>query len=308
MESESVSRQGLAERGVRAVFVSDVHLGSRHACASEFLSFLNLIHPEQLYIVGDFIDGWQLKRRWYWQTEYDEILNTLLTMSRQGVELFYTPGNHDEFLRSFPLNLDFVQIDDEFIHETADGRRMLVTHGDLFDKVEAEMPWLSVIGSVGYNMLLTVNSAWSTVCRSRPESRYELSARIKGSVKKIVRFISDFEKRVTDHARSRDCQGAICGHIHAPKILQYGDMQYCNTGDWVEHCTALIEFEDSTLELVRFDEIDFYEPPCAEPASVRKSPVAIGANAIAERLVSHGLPTDAAFHGVRLSTILQDHG
>lgn len=234
---------------IRTIFVSDVHLGCRHANSEALLTFLRGKRPRFLYLVGDFIDGWKLKRNWYWNSAHSELIRRVVEMSRAGVKVFYAPGNHDEFLRSFTLDLGGIAIADEFIHAGADGRRYLVTHGDRFDSFEQRMRWLSKIGDVGYEILLRVNR-WTNQFRRRlGRESLPLSLWVKRRVKAFTCFVCDFEKLISQHAQSKGCDGIICGHVHTPAIADRGGVTYCNTGDWVESCSALVEYEDGRLEL-----------------------------------------------------------
>ncbi|MCR9232577.1 MAG: UDP-2,3-diacylglucosamine diphosphatase [bacterium] len=243
-----------AGREIRTIFVSDVHLGCMHSRAEEFLAFLKAHKPESLYLVGDLIDGWKLRKKWRWPESYNAILDRVEELSASGTEVFYTPGNHDNFLRDFGKRFGFVTLSDEFVHITADGRRFLIIHGDQFDKFETGAQWLSVLGSFAYDILLTANTLFNRVFRRKGQAKFALSSAIKSRVKQLMRFISDFEQKLASHARKRLCEGIICGHIHAPNILDIDGINYCNTGDWVEHCTALIEYSDGALEIVYFDQ------------------------------------------------------
>ena len=252
-----------SRRRVRTVFVSDIHLGCRHAQAAAFLEFLESVEPRQLYLVGDFIDGWKLRRRWRWDPIYSRILLRLSEMAHGGTRLFFTPGNHDDFMREPILrevvSRGLVRIRDEFVHCLADGRRFLVLHGDRFDTVECGAKWLSVLATIAYDGLLTANSLVSRIGRvfSRRDrggggKPFALGAAVKRSVKRIVTYISRFEDRLVDHAVAQQCAGIICGHIHTPALVQRDKVMYCNTGDWVENCTALVEHESGRLELFAY--------------------------------------------------------
>lgn len=242
-------------RRVRAVFVSDIHLGWKHAQPQQFLAFLNNYLPERLYIVGDFIDAWQLKRSWLWSGVYNEIFKRLKAFQEFGTKIYYTPGNHDDFLRKSEFSqliqgaFGDLQINDEFIHEAADGRQFLVIHGDRFDSVEKRAQWLSHLSTIPYGALLSANWYIHRILRQRDRSPYAFAAEVKGCAKRLVKFISGYERGLLEHARTRRCSGVICGHIHTPTIADRGDMLYCNTGDWVEHCTGLIEDFDGTFRL-----------------------------------------------------------
>lgn len=235
---------------VRSVFVSDLHLGCRYANANGLLSFLKEHEPEYLYLVGDIIDGWRLRRGWYWNDSYSFLLRRILDLLKRGTIVRYAPGNHDEFLRDFIDSLGSVQIADEFIHHTVDDRRVLVTHGDQFDSVVRHARWLSLLGDVGYNALLALNR-WFNLARRRCGFGYwSLSSAIKQQVKQATCFISGFEDAVTRHAAERGCDSVVCGHIHAPKISLRNGVNYLNTGDWVESCTAIVEYSNGTFELL----------------------------------------------------------
>lgn len=235
---------------VRSVFVSDLHLGCKYANAHALLAFLKEHEPEYLYLVGDIIDGWRLRRGWYWDDSYSFLIRRVLGMLKSGTIVRYTPGNHDEFLRDFIDSLGSVQIADEFIHHAADGQKLLVTHGDQFDSVVRHARWLTLLGDVGYNGLLALNR-WFNLARRRCGFGYwSLSAAIKRQVKRATNFISDFEDAVTRHAVSKGCDAVLCGHIHTPIISQRNGVRYLNSGDWVESCTAIVEYTDGTFELI----------------------------------------------------------
>lgn len=247
-------RETTDSREIRTIFVSDVHLGCMHSRAEEFLDFLRVHEPESLYLVGDLIDGWKLRKKWRWPQCYNEIVDRIEELSDQGTEIFYTPGNHDSFLRDFGKRFSYVTLSDEFIHITADGRRYLVIHGDQFDKFETGAQWLSVLGSFAYDVLLSANTLFNRLFKRKGGAKFTLSAAIKSRVKQLMRFISDFEEKLATHAREHRCEGIICGHIHAPNILDIDGINYCNTGDWVEHCSALIEYSDGRMEIHFFDQ------------------------------------------------------
>lgn len=238
---------------VRAIFVSDVHLGCRYANTNALLSFLYQHQPDYLYLVGDIIDGWRLKKSWYWNETYSYLIRRIHDLMRAGTQVCYAPGNHDEFLRDFLDNLtslDGIQMADEFVHLTADGRRLLVIHGDQFDAVVRQARWLSMLGDMGYNALLRINQWFNLGLRLFGRRYWSLSKYIKHQVKLATCFIGQFEDVVTKHAAARDCAGVICGHIHTPLISHRNGIEYFNTGDWVESCTGLVEHLDGTFEIV----------------------------------------------------------
>lgn len=235
---------------VRSVFISDAHLGCKYTHADALLAFLRNHQPQYLYIVGDFIDGWRLKKSWYWNDTYTYLVKRIVDLMKQGTRVFYTPGNHDEFLRCFIENLGSVQLADEFVHVTVDRRRLLVMHGDQFDAVVRHARWLSVLGDVGYNLLLALNVFFNALRCRLGFGYWSLSAAIKRRVKQATNFIGSFEEIVTRHAAERGCSGVICGHIHTPRISELNGIAYYNTGDWVESCTALVEYSDGSFELL----------------------------------------------------------
>ena len=250
---------------VKTLFLSDVHLGSRHAQTKALLQFLTDVEeqspPEKLYIIGDFIDGWKLKRKWKWNNESNLILRKILSFASQGTEVYYVAGNHDDFLRTFMYEFQIVEfgninVGDEYIHETADGKQLLVLHGDQFDLVTRYARWVSKVGDVGYELLLKLNTYVNAVRAIFTDKKWSLSKAVKGKVKKAVNFVGDFEKYLSKHSREKGCDGCVCGHIHTPEMKVWDDgFLYCNTGDWVESCTAIIE--DSTGRLTLYKHYDY---------------------------------------------------
>lgn len=255
---------------VRSLFVSDVHLGCKHSQAKEFLELLERYEPRHLYIVGDFIDGWKLKGKWRWLPVYDQIIQRLMVLKHLGTKLYYTPGNHDSFLRNYLANFGVIEVRDRFIHEAGDGRRFVVMHGDQFDRIEQSAQWLSVVASYAYDLLLTANWFVNKL-RGKKHDPYAFCGSIKRRVKMLVKHVSDFEDQLVQDAEQSNCDGIICGHIHAPCIQQVESIQYINTGDWVESCSALVEFEEGRFDLIRRDGrlIDRLE---AKPASNDQEP------------------------------------
>ncbi len=245
---------------VRTVFLSDTHLGCRYARAESLLEFLNSVEPDRLYLVGDIIDGWRLRKSWFWDDTYTSIVRRILELLDRGTQVYYTPGNHDEFLRQFVRDLGMVSLSDEFIHVTADGQRLLVIHGDQFDTVVRHARWLSLVGDVGYNFLLWVNGIFNACRRRLGFGYWSLSAYIKHKVKQATSAIARFEDAVVRHARDRQCDGVVCGHIHTPTIHERNGLMYYNTGDWVESCTALVEQFNGDLQLIRWSG-DGHRPP-----------------------------------------------
>lgn len=242
-----------AHRVYRTVFISDVHLGTR-GCRADFLAgFLREIQCEHLYLVGDILDGWRLRKSWYWDAAHDEVLRLILRHARSGARVTYIPGNHDEMFRAWlPLELEVagVRLRVEDAHVTADGRRLLVMHGDAFDSVVRYAPVLALLGDSAYHMALAANR-WFNLARRRLGYPYwSLSSWLKRQVKGAVKAIDRFEVALTGAARERGFDGVVCGHIHHAEVRDVGGMLYLNCGDWVESCTALVEHHDGRIELV----------------------------------------------------------
>ncbi len=241
----------------RAVFVSDVHLGTRGSRADFLADFLLRTSCDTLYLVGDIIDGWRLRRSWYWDNHHDEVLRLILKMARKGTEVIYIPGNHDEMFRNWlPMRLEIagIRLCENAIHETLDGRRLLVMHGDEFDSVVRYAPFLALLGDRAYEASLIINR-WFNLARRRLGLPYRsLSAWLKRQVKGAVKAIDRFEIALAAEARRRAVDGVVCGHIHHAEMREIGGVLYVNDGDWVESCTALVEHEDGRLELIDWAE------------------------------------------------------
>ena len=238
-------------RHYRSVFISDIHLGTKRAQTAKLLDFLRATECDQLYVVGDFIDNWSLRKAWHWDQLHNDVIQKLLRKARKGTKLIYIPGNHDENFRQF-VNVRFgrVAVLHEAIHIAANGRRYLVLHGDKFDGVVRFAPWLARLGDTVYELSMQMNSAVNRVRRLFRLPYWSLSAYLKYRVKKAVEFISHFEDAVVREARMRKCQGVICGHIHTPYDRYIDGIHYLNDGDWVESCTALVEHADGTFEIL----------------------------------------------------------
>jgi UDP-2,3-diacylglucosamine pyrophosphatase LpxH len=237
----------------RAIWISDVHLGTAGCQAKYLLDFLKHNEADKFYLVGDIIDGWQLRKRWYWPQSHNDVVQKLLRKARKGTEVIFIPGNHDEMARQFfGMNLGDIRIEEEVIHVMADGRRLWITHGDLFDGVMQYAKWLAYVGDTLYTFILWVNR-WFNKIRSRMGLNYwSLSQYLKHSVKNAVSFIADFEKIMAREARIRGCDGVVCGHIHKAEIRMIDDILYCNDGDWVESLTALVEDMNGELRIVHW--------------------------------------------------------
>lgn len=240
----------------RAIWISDVHLGTTGCQAQRLLEFLRATESDILYLVGDIIDGWQLKRRWYWEQAHNDVVQTVLKKAKKGTRVIFVPGNHDEAIRQF-IDLDFggIRVRDELVHTTAQGKRMLVLHGDRFDGVIACAKWLAYVGDNLYTMILKWNQ-WLNSWRARAGLPYwSLSQYLKLKVKNAVSYITSFENALAAEARRRGLDGVICGHIHKPEIRDIDGIRYCNDGDWVESLSALVEETSGELRLVTWQEI-----------------------------------------------------
>ncbi|MCW5751965.1 MAG: UDP-2,3-diacylglucosamine diphosphatase [Alphaproteobacteria bacterium] len=239
----------------RAIWISDIHLGTPGCKAELLLDFLRHNESEYLYLVGDIVDGWQIRRSWFWTQSHNDVVQKLLRKARKGTKVIYVPGNHDEVLRDYAgLQFGGIAVEREAVHVTADGRRFLVIHGDQFDGIVCHARWLATLGDRAYSLALALNH-WFNLARRRLGLPYwSLSAYLKHKVKHAVEFISSFEQALAQEAARRGFQGVICGHIHHAEIRRIGDITYCNDGDWVESCTALVESLDGELSILRWAE------------------------------------------------------
>ncbi len=236
----------------RTIWISDLHLGTRFARVESLLDFLSHHTADQYYLVGDIVDGWELQQSWHWPASHNELLKVLLDRADQA-EMTYVPGNHDEAARQFPgLQFGGVTIQRQAVHTTADGRRLLVLHGDEFDGVVRHAQWLSKIGGRAYQLLLALNRHVNRLRRWMNKPYWSLAAAVKTSTKRAVQYVADFEKAVVRRARREDVDGVVCGHIHVPELRPIEGVTYANTGDWVENCTALVEHFDGRLTLRRW--------------------------------------------------------
>lgn len=235
----------------RTIWISDTHLGTAGCQAELLLDFLKSTDCETLYLVGDIVDGWQLKRGWYWPPRHNDIVRCVLKKAKHGTRVVYVPGNHDEAFRDYTgLNLGGVELVPEALHLTVDGRKLLVLHGDEFDGVVMYARWLAFLGDYAYTLLLKTNGLLNRVRRRLGLPYWSLSSELKKRVKNAVQFISSFEQAVAHAATERGASGVVCGHIHTAEIRTIGDVTYYNDGDWVESCTALVEHSDGRMEIV----------------------------------------------------------
>ena len=235
----------------RTGWISDVHLGTKGSKATALLEFLRDNEFETLYLVGDLIDIWSLRRGIYWPQEHNDVIQKLLRKGRKGTEVIYIPGNHDEFLGAFHGLYASVSLQKNAIHTTADGRRLLIIHGHELDAVVQNLGWLAHVGDIGYTLLMRCNGLVNGVRRLFGYEYWSLSAYVKAEVKNVVGFIGKFEESVVRYARDFDVDGVLCGHIHTPAAREIGGIEYYNTGDWVESGTAMVEHFDGRMELIR---------------------------------------------------------
>ena len=239
----------------RTVWISDTHLGTPGCNATLLLDFLKSIECETLYLVGDIVDGWQLRKGWYWPPAHNDVVRCVLKMAKRGARVIYIPGNHDEAFRDFTgLHFGDVELLPEDIHVTADGRRLLVLHGDQFDSIVMYARWLAFLGDSAYTMLLKSNALVNGVRKRFGLPYWSLAAHLKKRVKNAVSFISKYEEVVAQAATERHVDGVVCGHIHSAEIRQFGDITYYNDGDWVESCTALVEHADGRMDILDWAE------------------------------------------------------
>ncbi len=244
----------------RTIVISDIHLGTAGSKAKEVTDFLKAYSCQKLILNGDIIDGWQLKQYGTWKKKHTAFFRVVLKqIVRYDTKVIYLRGNHDDFLdqimpfnlgRNFSIRKDYILISGE--------KKFYVTHGDVFDSITSELKWLAYLGDVGYTFLLWVNKFYNNYRHWRGLPYYSLSQEIKSRIKKAVSYISDFEQKLTELARARNCQGIICGHIHQPAIREYNGITYMNAGDWVESLSALVEDQDGTWSLM------YYSSPVVE--------------------------------------------
>ena len=241
-----------AARRYRAIFVSDMHLGTRGCQTQLLLDFLRHNDADTFFLVGDIIDGWRMRASFYWPQSHNDVVQKLLRKVRRGARMVFVPGNHDEFARQF-IGLSFggIEIARNAQHTTADGRRFLIMHGDEFDVVVRHSKWLAFLGDWAYDFALWFNTHFNAA-RRLGFSYWSFSAWAKLKVKNAVNFIGSFEQALAEEARRRGADGVICGHIHHPVIRDLEGVTYVNTGDFVESCSFVVEHHDGRLEVMRW--------------------------------------------------------
>lgn len=250
------------EHRFRAVFISDVHLGTRTSRAHALLDFLRTVEADTFYLVGDIVDFWRIRRGPHWPQTHNDVFQKLLRKVRKGSRIVYIPGNHDEGLRDFcGMHFGGIEVHRTFIHATATGRRYIIMHGDEFDIVVRNARWLAFLGDRGYEAALWLNNPLNWIRRYLGLGYWSFSAYLKHRVKKAVAFIGAYEEAVAGEARRQAVDGIICGHIHYAADRRLGDVHYLNCGDWVESCTAIVESRDGELRLIHWTaDADWSEP------------------------------------------------
>ncbi len=248
---DSVGDGNEGMRRYRSVWISDIHLGTPGCQAGALLEFLKSFDCDTLFLVGDIIDGWQLRRNWFWPQAHNDVVQKLLRKARKGTRVIFVPGNHDEFARRY-VGHEFggIEVADDWIHVTADGRRLWITHGDLFDGVVQCAKWLAHVGDRMYEFTLRMNRHLNSLRARLGLPYWSLSGYLKQKVKRAVSYVGDFETAVAREARRRGVHGVVCGHIHRAELREIDGIVYANDGDWVESLTALVEHADGRLEIV----------------------------------------------------------
>ena len=251
--NRSIGPSGSPRRRYRTIWISDVHLGTRGCNDRLLIDFLDHVDSDTLYLVGDIIDGWRMKKRFYWPERHNAIVRRVMKRAKHGTHIVYIPGNHDEMFRQFAgMNFGGVEIRRKAIHVTADGRRLLILHGDEFDTIVLAHRWLAFLGDAAYTVLMKANVAVNAVRRRFGLPYWSLSKHAKHKVKNAVEFISRFEEAVAHEAARLDVDGVVCGHIHTAEARAFGEVVYYNDGDWVEGCTALVEHQDGRMEILHW--------------------------------------------------------
>ena len=247
--------EGTQRRKFRTIWISDVHLGTKGCNAEMLIDFLDSTDSETMYLVGDIIDGWRLKKKFYWPAEHNDIVWRVLKRAKRGTRIVYIPGNHDEMVRPFcGMKFGDVEIARAAFHETADGRRLMVLHGDEFDTIMLAHRWLAFVGDALYHLMMGLNIWVNRVRRWLDLPYWSLSKMAKHKVKNAVEFISHYEEVVSRAAAERGVDGVVCGHIHTAEIRTFDGIEYYNDGDWVEGCNALVEHFDGRMEILHWPE------------------------------------------------------
>ena len=272
MNGSSLNKIKSDVKNYKTIFISDIHLGSKACQAELLLDFLKHNDSEKLYLVGDIVDGWRLKRKWYWPQSHNDVVQKILRKARKGTEIIYVPGNHDEGLRRYiGTHFGGIEVRPTDIYEAVNGDKYLVLHGDSFDNVMLYARWLAYVGDHAYDLVLRLNTVFNGLRRLMGLRYWSLSSYLKIKVKNAVQFISEFERVLANEAQKAGVQGVICGHIHHAEMKQYGDIIYMNDGDWVESCSALVEHFDGTWEIIFWADIVAQRGATSKSAAVLES-------------------------------------
>ncbi len=256
-QSEIACVTDLATKRYRAIFISDVHLGTRGCQADRLLDFLRYHEAEAVYLVGDIVDGWALRSSWYWPQTHNDVVQKILRQARKGARIIYVPGNHDEFLRGYyGTHFGGIEVIENFVHQSADGRSYLVVHGDIFDLIVTQAKWLALFGDKAYEFALAANRVFNGFRRVFGAPYWSLSQWAKLKVKNAVNFIGAFECALATEAKRQRANGVICGHIHYATMHDRFGLRYINCGDWVESCTAVVEDHDGKFEIITWTHSD----------------------------------------------------
>ena len=278
----------------RTVWISDIHLGTPGCRADALLDFLRQVECDTLFLVGDIIDGWQLRRSWYWPQAHNDVVQKLLRKARKGTRVIFVPGNHDEFARKYlGHNFGGVDVVEEWVHETADGRKLWVTHGDLFDGVIQCAKWLAYVGDSLYEFTLKLNRYFNSARARLGLPYWSLSKYLKQKVKRAVSYVGDYEAALAREARKRGLQGVVCGHIHHAEMREIDGVLYANDGDWVESLTALVEHADGRLEILDWSLRSAVAQPGRAPATAPE-PTPIPAHSPEPALACHETAIEAS--------------
>ena len=255
---------------LRSVFISDVHLGSRDCRAAELLAFLDGVDVENLFLVGDIVDLWSLRRTFYWPRQHGDVVRAILDRARAGTRVVYVPGNHDEDMRALCGSVfGNLQVCREFVHQTATGRQFLVVHGDDLDAAVKFSPWLARLGGGAYSLAMWLNRGVNACRKLFGLPFWSLANYLKPRLGNAVRYVDAYERAAARLAAQRGLDGVICGHIHRAGMRDIDGISYCNDGDWVEACTALVEDKNGRLSLWSWSQ--------AEQASAGKQVVEVAA-------------------------------
>jgi len=246
----------LAKKHYKTIVLSDIHLGTKNCAAKEVTRFLKHNTCESLILNGDIIDGWQLRKGGKWKKKHTRFFRVVLKMmEKHKTDVIYVRGNHDDFLDNLiPFIFGDIRIVKEYIHDSK-GKRYYVIHGDIFDAITTHLRWLAKLGDIGYIFLLRINKIYNNYRLRKGLPYYSLSQAVKQKVKSAVSYISDFEKELVNLAKSKGCDGVICGHIHHPAITSYGNVVYMNSGDWVESLTALVENFEGEWKIIQYADL-----------------------------------------------------